>query len=143
MSIVFCYSFSFLFFVLAFYLTLFEHFFYLYRSNFFVKIRMSTLMNFQFEARIWNYSSVGSWFFVSLPKSVSQEIRTAFHWREEGWGRLKVKASIGKTTWDTAIWYDTKFETYLLPLKAEIRRKEYLNDGNSVSVILFLSQITN
>jgi hypothetical protein len=48
-------------------------------------------------------------------------------WQEEGWGRLKVSARVGKSTWDTAIWFDTKAQTYLLPLKASIRTAEGLN----------------
>ncbi|MDD4087237.1 MAG: DUF1905 domain-containing protein, partial [Bacteroidales bacterium] len=42
---------------------------------------------------------------------------------EEGWGRLKATAEIGKSVWKTAIWFDTKHQTYILPLKAEIRKK--------------------
>ena len=38
--------------------------------------------------------------------------------RREGWGRLKATAKIGNSEWATAIWFDTKINTYLLPLKA-------------------------
>jgi len=62
--------------------------------------------------------------FISLPISVSTEIRANLKWQEEGWGRLKVSAKIGNSEWNTAIWFDTKKETYLLPIKAEIRKKK-------------------
>ncbi|MFN7728004.1 MAG: DUF1905 domain-containing protein [Bdellovibrio sp.] len=45
---------------------------------------------------------------------------------EEGWGRLRATCTIGKTKWQTAIWFDTKVGSYLLPIKVEIRRKECL-----------------
>jgi len=36
--------------------------------------------------------------------------------------RKKAHASIGISTWETAILFDTKKETYLIPIKAEIRK---------------------
>lgn len=54
------------------------------------------------------------------------EIRSMLGWQEEGWGRLKVRARVGQTSWDTAMWYDTKAQTYLLPLKASVRKAEGL-----------------
>ena len=47
---------------------------------------------------------------------------------------MKAKAKIRETLWDTAIWYDTKFKTYILPLKAEIRKKEKIEIGNMLDV---------
>jgi hypothetical protein len=82
---------------------------------------------FPFQAQPWRYSGQAGWYFVSLPLEMAQEIRTLVGWQEEGWGRLKVKARVGKTTWETAIWFDTKAQTYLLPLKASIRTAEGLN----------------
>jgi hypothetical protein len=55
---------------------------------------------------------------------MAAEIREALKWQEEGWGRLKVRARIGSTDWDTAIWFDTRLTTYLLPVKADIRRRK-------------------
>lgn len=37
---------------------------------------------------------------------------------------LKATARIGNTEWQSAIWFDTKADVYLLPLKAELRKKE-------------------
>ena len=38
-------------------------------------------------------------------------------------------AKTGNTQWETAIWFDTKLDTYLLPLKAEIRKKEKIEES--------------
>ena len=83
---------------------------------------------------MWN----GGWFFVSLPKSISKEIRNHLKWQEEGWGRMKATANINDLQWDTAIWCDTKENTYLLPIKAEIRKKACLklNDIITVSIVI-------
>lgn len=79
-------------------------------------------MEYTFCASIW-YSQ---WYFASLPKKISEEIRRAHKGDEEGWGRLKAMVRIGNSEWKTAIWFDKKHETYLLPVKAEIRKKENL-----------------
>lgn len=80
-------------------------------------------VQYQFKAKPWQHIGPGGWYFVSLPVQLSKEIRTVFKMDEEGWGRLKAVAKIGSTEWKTAIWFDTKRNTYLLPLKAEIRKK--------------------
>jgi len=55
---------------------------------------------------------------------------------EEGWGRLKATARIGGTEWKTAIWFDTQWDSYLLPLKAEVRKKEKINTKNVIKVLI-------
>jgi hypothetical protein len=54
---------------------------------------------------------------------MSKEIRNYSQNEEEAWGRLKVTAKIGDSKWETAIWFDTKADAYLLPLKPEIQKK--------------------
>ena len=88
---------------------------------------MNGKIKYEFSATTWQHSSPAGWYFVSLPKNISDEIRENLKWQEEGWGRLKVTAKIGNSKWDTAIWFDTKHKTYLLPLKAEIRKKENID----------------
>lgn len=75
---------------------------------------------------------------MSLPETLSVEIRNQFKREEEGWGRLKATAKIGNTEWKTAIWYDTKKSTYILPLKAEIRKKENLEVGKTIKAIVWI-----
>jgi len=69
---------------------------------------------------------------------MAEEIRSALKSEEEGWGRLKALAKIGATEWKTAIWFDSKMETYLLPLKSEIRKKEHIEAGKQIEVTLVL-----
>ncbi|MFM8485509.1 MAG: DUF1905 domain-containing protein, partial [Bacteroidota bacterium] len=78
------------------------------------------------------------WCFLSLPPEMATEIREALKWQEEGWGRLKARARIGSTEWETAIWFDTRLTTYLLPVKADIRKKENLKPGAVVAVFIFV-----
>ena len=99
---------------------------------------MQGKIQYEFAAVIWKHSSTGSWYFVSLPQYLSQEIRENLKWQEEGWGRMKACASLLDLKWDTAIWFDKKRNTYLLPLKAEIRNQANLRDGDEIDIRLWI-----
>lgn len=93
-----------------------------------------------FDGKLWKYKSNSGWHFVTLPKSLSKKIRKIHGSSEEGWGRLKTIARIGKTEWNTAIWFDSKFQSYLLPVKASIRKTESLAAGVVVAVKLLFRE---
>ena len=67
---------------------------------------------------------------------MSKEIRENLGFLEEGWGRLKMTAKIGNTQWE--IWFDTKLDTYLLPLKAEIRKKEKITTDKEIEIVIWI-----
>ncbi len=87
---------------------------------------------------MWKHGSPGGWYFVSLPKFVSKEIRENLKWQEAGWGRMKTLAQIGELSWETAIWFDTKMDTYILPIKAEIRIKTNLAINKNFEMTIWL-----
>lgn len=95
-------------------------------------------ITYKFTSPVWQHPSPGGWYFVSLPIEFSEEIRQNMKWQEEGWGRLKAKVKIRETSWDTAIWYDTKLGTYILPLKAVIRKKEKIKIGDIFEIEIIL-----
>lgn len=98
----------------------------------------TTGIKYAFTAKTWQYTGPGGWHFVSLPCELAKEIRNALKSEEQGWGRLKAIVKIGNSEWRTAIWFDTKLNTYLLPLKAEIRKKENLQIGNIIKVVVWI-----
>ena len=91
---------------------------------------------FEFSARLWQYPGPNAWYFISLPAHIAAEIRENLKWQEEGWGRMKATAKIGKSEWVTAIWFDTKRNTYVLPIKAIIRKKEGLKLNQDIQVMI-------
>lgn len=93
-------------------------------------------IQYTFEAKVWQYPGKGGWYFVTMPVDQSKEIRDNLGWQEEGWGRLKATAQINDQTWDTAIWFDSKLQSYLLPLKSDIRQKLSLSIGTTVEVVV-------
>lgn len=99
---------------------------------------MNGKIKYEFQAKIWLYTGQGGWHFVSLPQVLAKEIRDCLKSEEEGWGRLKVTAKTASSQWETAIWFDTQQQTYLLPLKAEIRKREKLKAEDVIDVILWI-----
>jgi len=96
---------------------------------------------YEFSASAYQYSSAEEmcgWTFVSLPQELSAEIREKFKHMEEGWGRMKVTARLGGSEWDTAIWFDTKQNAYLLPLKAKIRKQENIVLDKELQIIILV-----
>ncbi|NTW22384.1 DUF1905 domain-containing protein [Candidatus Falkowbacteria bacterium] len=93
-------------------------------------------LRYEIKAEVWLYQGAGSWYFVSVPPAISNEIRELFGSMSRGWGSLPVNATIGKTVWRTSIFPDKKKGTYILPLKAEIRKKEGIEAGDELVLAL-------
>lgn len=91
-----------------------------------------------FSGHIWRYPGESGWRFVTVPQDLSEEIRERFGQRAGGFGSLKVRATIGNTSWETSIFPDTKLSAYLLPVKAAVRNAEGLSDDAIVTVSLHI-----
>ncbi|MDF1697821.1 MAG: DUF1905 domain-containing protein [Saprospiraceae bacterium] len=99
---------------------------------------MEGKIKYEYSTKMWKDALPGGWHFVSLPKTLSKEIRDNFQWQEEGWGRMKTFAQIGEIVWETAIWFDTKANTYILPIKAEIRKKTKLELHQEIDMHIWI-----
>lgn len=91
---------------------------------------------FAFTAELWEWESQTSWFFVSLPEDIADEIEQRFGFAAGGFGSLKVRVTVGVTHWSTSIFPDRKRATYMLPMKKPVRVAEGLQVGDPVSVEL-------
>ena len=78
--------------------------------------------NFVVTAKIWRVPDKGGWFFVTIDKKTAHAIRFFSEDRTVGLGYVKVRATIGKTCWDTTL-FPTKAKEYLLAIKAEPLRR--------------------
>ena len=87
-------------------------------------------------SEVWIYPGVSAWHFVSLPKNIAKKIKDEFKGLGRGFGSLPVSVKIGKTKWNTSIFPDKRSETYLLPLKAKVRRAEGIFAKDHVSFII-------
>ncbi|MCF7834162.1 MAG: DUF1905 domain-containing protein [Candidatus Pacebacteria bacterium] len=94
--------------------------------------------NYKIKSQVWVYpGETANWHFVNVPKKESDEIKKNFGpqkgVRQRGWGSVSVSVSIGKTSWKTSIFPDKRSGTYLLPLKAEVRKKEGIYDKDKIN----------
>jgi len=91
---------------------------------------------FIFSAEAWLNPGAAGWHFVTLPPEVADEIRARTQQRP--FGTVPVTATVGATSWETSIFADTRSDSYLLPLKADARRREGIAAGDRVTVSLEL-----
>lgn len=73
---------------------------------------------------------------MTVPKILAAKIRKKHVVSEEGWGRLAAVAKIGGSVWKTAIWYDSKASSYLLPIKAQVRKAESAEVGDNLKIVI-------
>ena len=84
--------------------------------------------------KVWLYpGEMGNWHFVTLTKKYGQEIKEHFGKNRRGFGSIPVEVVISKTTWKTSIFPDKRAGSYLLPLKAAVRKKEDIEVGDVVT----------
>jgi hypothetical protein len=88
-------------------------------------------LRFTFTAKLWMYQGKGAWHFLNLPKEAADEIRF-FNATAKGFTPLKVTATIGETTWKTAIFPDSKSGSFVLVIKLAVRKAEDLKAGDTV-----------
>jgi hypothetical protein len=92
-------------------------------------------LEFTFTAPLWVYQGKGAWHFVTLPKEEATRIRF-FNGAAVGFMPIPVIVTIGSTTWKTSVFPDSKSGSYLLAVKAAVRKAEGIEKGSEVTVKL-------
>jgi hypothetical protein len=90
------------------------------------------LVQFRFEAQVIYWRGPSPFFFVPVPPQQAEALRQVAKVVTYGWGMVPVEAWIGETGFNTALF--PKDETYLLPLKAAVRRKANITAGDLIAV---------
>ena len=78
----------------------------------------------------------GAWHFAHVEKKLSAEIQERHGMHKRGFGSLPVEVTLGKTKWKTSIFPERHSGTYLLPLKAAVRRAEGIAAGDTIAFVL-------
>jgi hypothetical protein len=94
-------------------------------------------MQWKTRAKIWLWAADSSWHFVTVPKSVASGIKTLSEGMRSPTGSVRVVATIKDVSWKTSL-FPTKQRTYLLPVKAEVRKKAKVGAGDTVALTLEL-----
>ena len=89
-------------------------------------------MRFVFEAEMIYWRGPSPFFYVPAPADVAQEIRGVAKHVTYGWGVIPVAAEIGGVGFTTSLF--PKDGTYLLPVKAAVRKRTGVTAGDVVAV---------
>jgi len=87
-------------------------------------------MRYEFEAEVWRWKEDAAWHFVTLPADCAEGLK-ALRGRAPGFGSIRVRVETGGTAWRTSLFPDRRSGSFLLPLKADVRRREGLEAGRS------------
>ena len=96
------------------------------------------IVTFDAELWVWDARRTDSWTFVSLPAAASEEIRDLTDGSRRGFGSLRVRVTVGGTTWSTSIFPTAGSGTYVLPIKRAVRKAEALDVGDVAAVTVEL-----
>ena len=85
---------------------------------------------------LWLWSGgQGSWHFLTIPEEHAGELRAEALAVARGFGSVKVEAVINGETWRTSV-FPQKSGGYILPVKADVRRRVGIAAGDEVTVRL-------
>ncbi|KQX20894.1 MULTISPECIES: DUF1905 domain-containing protein [unclassified Sphingomonas] len=97
--------------------------------------------SFEVTATVWLWTSAGkaravAWHFLTIDGQTSAEIRYAALGRSGGFGSIPVEVRIGATVWRTSIFPHRDSGGYILPIKADVRKREGIAAGDEVALSL-------
>lgn len=91
-----------------------------------------------FDGEVWHWRGPSPFYFITVPDEPSALLRAVSSAVSYGWGMIPIRASIGRTTWDTSLF--PKDGRYVLPVKDAVRAAEGLAEGDTASIRLGLRQ---
>ncbi|MEK8228532.1 DUF1905 domain-containing protein [Oerskovia sp. M15] len=84
---------------------------------------------YEFVAELWRWTARSdTWVFAALPTEVSDEIADS-PLPPAGFGSVKVEVTLGGSRWSTSVFPDAERRTFVLPVKAAVRRREGSTSG--------------
>ena len=96
-------------------------------------------MDLKFKTKVWIWDGPSAWYFVTIPVKESLVVKEKYGKFHRGWGSVPIKVIIGKSIWNTSMFWE-KSGTYLLPIKKEIRKNENISNGSNVSIKIKISK---
>ena len=90
----------------------------------------------KFRAAVIEWRGPAPYFYAPVPSEHVEEIRRAAKVVSYGWGVIPVEAQIGKVTFTTSLF--PKEGTYLLPIKADVRRSCGITVGDEIDVTMVM-----
>lgn len=98
-----------------------------------------------FEAELWAWEGPASWVFLSLPPEFAEPVKLAQFLAsagpKRGWKLVRVVAEVADLRWETSLFPDKQSGSYILPVKAAVRRKLGVSAGDRLSLTLHLRDL--
>jgi hypothetical protein len=91
-------------------------------------------MEREFLAELWEWRGPAPFYWLTLPEDSCAYVRAEAAEASYGWGAVPVRARIGATEWETSLL--PKNGGYVLPVKAAVRTRERLGEGDVVTVAM-------
>ena len=98
---------------------------------------MATRKTLIIKAKLWKWGGTASWFFVHTGQKETKMLREMPRAKKGGFGSVRVRCTMGKTTWETSL-FPSKEGPYLLPIKASVRRAEGISEDDVVKIVCAL-----
>ena len=90
------------------------------------------MKKFTISGKVCVWPGEVGWHFVYVDKDTALKISK--YKKSHSRGFVKIRATLGKTSWDTSLFPYKREDTYLLALKKATRQKESVFDGDMVKV---------
>lgn len=94
-------------------------------------------MNIEFSGKIWFWKGPAPWYFVTVPAPQCRELKAISGFVTYGWGMIPVHVRLGNSEWSTSLW--PKDDSYIVPIKASVRKAENLEEDDTVTIRLEIS----
>lgn len=98
-----------------------------------------------FEAELWAWEGPASWVFLSLPPEYAETVKLAgflsLAGPRRGWKLVRVTADADGVRWDTSLFPDKASGSYILPVKASVRRSLGVAAGDRITLTLHLRDL--
>lgn len=94
-------------------------------------------LDFTFDAELWLYTGPTQWHFITLPVEVADEIKFFIKSRN-GFGSIRVTASIGDTKWKTSIFPYSEVNSFILPIKKDVRIQQNVHLGDTATINIYI-----
>jgi hypothetical protein len=89
-------------------------------------------MDLEFTGEVWFWRGPAPHHFLSVPQELCGGIEDASALVTYGWGMIPVTVRLGSSRWATSLW--PKNGAYIVPLRADVRRREQVELGDTVTV---------
>ena len=94
----------------------------------------TALAELGFETRVIHWRGPSPFFYAPIPPQHVDELRQVAKVVSYGWGMVPVEARIGDVDFNTSLY--PKEGGYLLPLKADVRRRANITAGDLIAVAM-------